>query len=275
MTAEWQGDLAQARWRYEEALALLRCLGETYWVALLLTNLADLALAENDVARASMLVEEGLAGWRQEGDHWGLALGLGTAAAVAAKRGDRAEAAAGYKETLALFTNLGDDRGIASGLVGVADLAYTAGRRVRAARLLGAARALGEARGIGHLAHHTHYTQVLAVTRASLNPPAFRAAQAAGRALSLGQALAEAATELMIELDGPVPLPAASDRPRLTRRELEVMRLLIQRSTDREIAAILSISPRTVSDHVASVCAKLGVRSRRHVAAAAARFRLH
>ena len=52
----------------------------------------------------------------------------------------------------------------------------------------------------------------------------------------------------------------------LTRREREVLRLLVERYTDQEIADALSISYRTVTTHVARIRRKLGVRSRREVA---------
>ena len=60
---------------------------------------------------------------------------------------------------------------------------------------------------------------------------------------------------------------AASGLARLTRREWDVLALLCQRQTDLEIAARLSISPRTVSSHVSSILAKLGAANRREAAA--------
>ena len=56
----------------------------------------------------------------------------------------------------------------------------------------------------------------------------------------------------------------------LSAREQEVLRLLADGLTDREIAAGLAISPRTVESHVSSVLRKLGVRNR---AEAAQRYR--
>ena len=53
----------------------------------------------------------------------------------------------------------------------------------------------------------------------------------------------------------------------LTPRETEVLRLLARRLTDKEIAAELSMSPRTVMHHVSSILTKLGVSTRREVAA--------
>ena len=49
---------------------------------------------------------------------------------------------------------------------------------------------------------------------------------------------------------------------RLTRRELEALRLLAQGLSDAEIAAQLVISVRTANHHVASLYSKLGVTSR-------------
>jgi DNA-binding NarL/FixJ family response regulator len=51
-------------------------------------------------------------------------------------------------------------------------------------------------------------------------------------------------------------------RSRLTRRETEVLGLLAQGMTQRQIAARLVISPRTVGTHIEHVLRKLGVNSR-------------
>ena len=56
----------------------------------------------------------------------------------------------------------------------------------------------------------------------------------------------------------------------LSSREQDVLRLLSEGMTDREIATALTISPRTVESHVSSVLRKLGVRNR---AEAAQRYR--
>lgn len=55
---------------------------------------------------------------------------------------------------------------------------------------------------------------------------------------------------------------AAGELPRLTDRELEVLRMISDGLTDREAAAALRISIRTVETHVSNVLHKLGVRSR-------------
>jgi DNA-binding CsgD family transcriptional regulator len=48
----------------------------------------------------------------------------------------------------------------------------------------------------------------------------------------------------------------------LTDRELEVLRLLVDGKSSKEIADALYISPRTATTHVGNILAKLGVNSR-------------
>lgn len=49
----------------------------------------------------------------------------------------------------------------------------------------------------------------------------------------------------------------------LTEREREVLELVARRLQDREIAALLPVSVRTIETHVAHILGKLGIRDRR------------
>jgi DNA-binding CsgD family transcriptional regulator len=60
----------------------------------------------------------------------------------------------------------------------------------------------------------------------------------------------------------------------LTRREVEVVRLVAMGHTNREIARELFLSPRTVEMHVGSILAKLDCRSRADAARRASEFGL-
>ena len=59
----------------------------------------------------------------------------------------------------------------------------------------------------------------------------------------------------------PTDVPAASDRV-LTDRELEVIRMIAQAYTNREISARLNITEGTVKRHTTNIYAKLGATSR-------------
>jgi DNA-binding NarL/FixJ family response regulator len=66
--------------------------------------------------------------------------------------------------------------------------------------------------------------------------------------------------------------PSGEDLPleRLTARERDILRLLADDLSDRDIATALTISTRTVESHVSSILRKLDVRNR---AEAARRYR--
>jgi DNA-binding CsgD family transcriptional regulator/tetratricopeptide (TPR) repeat protein len=67
---------------------------------------------------------------------------------------------------------------------------------------------------------------------------------------------------------------ADTDRLGLTRREREVLALLAEGRTNRQIAEVLFISDKTASVHVSNILAKLGVSNRGEAAAVAHRLRL-
>ncbi|HSG13233.1 MAG TPA: response regulator transcription factor, partial [Gaiellaceae bacterium] len=66
----------------------------------------------------------------------------------------------------------------------------------------------------------------------------------------------------------------ASGEPSLSPREQEILSLLAEGKTQRDIAAALVISPKTVSTHIQHLLAKLGVNSRAQAVAAAYRLGL-
>jgi DNA-binding NarL/FixJ family response regulator len=58
----------------------------------------------------------------------------------------------------------------------------------------------------------------------------------------------------------------------LTRREVEVLRLVARGWTDRHVAELLHLSRRTVSNHVSNILGKLDVPSRRAAVVTAVRL---
>jgi LuxR family transcriptional regulator, maltose regulon positive regulatory protein len=64
--------------------------------------------------------------------------------------------------------------------------------------------------------------------------------------------------------------PAADLLEPLTQREAEVLELLAQRLSNKEIAAALVVSPHTIRRHITNICGKLGVQGRRQAVAKAA-----
>jgi DNA-binding CsgD family transcriptional regulator len=96
----------------------------------------------------------------------------------------------------------------------------------------------------------------------------------------LGAFGAAAAVRRLMRAQGFRAVPAGAQRATrahpagLTRREHQVLTLVCVGHTNGEISRELVISPRTVDHHVSAVLAKLGVGTRKHAAAEAARLGL-
>jgi DNA-binding CsgD family transcriptional regulator len=69
-------------------------------------------------------------------------------------------------------------------------------------------------------------------------------------------------------------VPAAGDELGLTAREREVLALVADGRTNRQIAEALFISQKTASTHVSNILAKLGASNRAEAAAVAHRLGL-
>jgi DNA-binding NarL/FixJ family response regulator len=117
------------------------------------------------------------------------------------------------------------------------------------------------------------YDQLAAALRAALKAEQFSAAWAAGQSLPIEDAITLAHAVLAVAEAPSTPSAEASPASPygLTARELQVLRLLTDGLSDREIAERLFISPHTVMRHVAGVLAKLGVNSRTAAATLAVR----
>jgi DNA-binding NarL/FixJ family response regulator len=108
----------------------------------------------------------------------------------------------------------------------------------------------------------------VAAARIHLGEKALATVRARGRTLTPEQVLAAQDSELFPEH---LPLEPAATPPQksmvvypsaLTRRELEVLRLVAHGLTDAEVAERLVISPHTVHVHISTIYSKLEVKTR-------------
>jgi predicted ATPase/DNA-binding CsgD family transcriptional regulator len=266
------GRFDEARAHHEEALRIYRAVNAEIWPPYALNALGLVAYEQGDIDRAAAHFEGALAEFRATGNSYGEGIVLTNLAKVARARGEYARAASLFAESLALRWEHEDKLGIAGCLRGLASVAAQVRQWERAARLFGAAEALREAVGASEPRHHVRYDQTVARVRSGLGEAAFSAAWAAGRALSLADAVTEA-----MSLDIPTSAPEAdtpSDRHGLTPRELEVLRLLRRGLSNREISERLYVSERTAQTHVGNILAKLGVHTRAEAVDASHRLRL-
>ena len=84
--------------------------------------------------------------------------------------------------------------------------------------------------------------------------------------LAMPRRMAARLVHRLAETSDPAEPSSDPDLGTLTSREAEVLRFLAEGRTDREIAAALTISPRTVETHVGTILHKLGARNRAEAA---------
>ena len=99
----------------------------------------------------------------------------------------------------------------------------------------------------------------------------FVAAWEEGRALPFTDARADAMALAASAQEPPQLVPGEASGFGLTARELDVLRLLVEGRSDKDIAGALYIGTRTVQTHVANLFAKLGVNTRAEAAVVAVR----
>ena len=247
-------------------------------MGLTLTGLGTVLLGRETAARAVQLHEESVALFRDLGDARGLATALVNLGQAHLRQGDIERAAVTGGEGLRLAAELGDCEQIATALELQAAVASAQGHAPRALRLGGAADRLRQEIGLPlSPAERSEFERALGPAAGEPSAPALRAAWNDGRGLTQDQAVAEAlAGEAPVASDGHPDEDARGTKERdapngLTPRELDVLRLLVDGRTDREIADALFIGHRTVATHVMGILGKLGVDSRTAAATYAVR----
>jgi predicted ATPase/DNA-binding CsgD family transcriptional regulator len=264
------GDLDLAEAELTEALALERAQGATVrqYGPLFRLGYLNKFRGNHGVSEAwfTQCLDVARAGASQRAIAWSLEA-LGT---TAREQGHHRRAAALFAEALSILQDLPDPDALANCLRSLGSIAAVRGQPASAARLFGASEALLERHGytVGPL--EVQYRERLyAVAREALQASTFANAWAAGQALAIDEAIAEAfaiAEEAATETQSKAEVPAG-----LTPREVDVLRLLVDGRSDREIAEALFVSRHTAANHVGSILSKLGVPSRAAAAAWAVR----
>jgi predicted ATPase/DNA-binding CsgD family transcriptional regulator len=265
--------LARALAPWVDEVALRRELGDRHGAAWALHNLAIVAFNTGDLERAEALLVEALPTFEAFGDQYALAFVISNLGRVAAQQDNATKAAAFFRRALSLFHDSGDRWGIAHVLEDTTWLMPPTGDVERAARLLGAVDAARAADGVQlAIMLRARHEQAIAREREALGQERFDAAFARGQATALQDAFTEVMEILAaFSLHTPAEAPPATAALGLTPRESEVLRLLAEGLSDREIAAALFLSPRTVGWHVTHLLTKLDVPSRSAAAAMAIR----
>jgi predicted ATPase/DNA-binding CsgD family transcriptional regulator len=266
------GNVEQAHRHFQEAIDSTSKTGEALTHARALDHLGNLLLVQGNATEAAPLLEEALALYQARGSVRGTAIALDHLGKCRRALGDIEQAWDRHRQSLPMRRDLGDPRGMCVWLEAVASLLVASGADEAATRILGATCAIRE-QGCFPLHGHERieHEAALRTIRHRLEPGIFATQWAIGAARSLADTVdaawddANAAVHVVVERVNR-DLSVFMHTHALTARELDVLQCLARRLTDKEIAAELQISPRTVSTHVAVILGKLNVRSRRDAA---------
>jgi predicted ATPase/DNA-binding CsgD family transcriptional regulator len=295
----YHGDVGEARVIAEQAIASAAELGDVYigasYIALMIAN-----LAAGDVAQASEVAE---VAWSHMGALYGTAslnnvyiaqvdLARGDLAAARRRADDAVVATTGWlraaahtvrahiaiadceperaeqnaRSALACCASFRAYLAVPEVLEILGSLAGDADRHQESARLFGAADGIRQRTGeVRFPMFEAGYEAAVAAVRNTMEDRDFEAAWAEGSAMSTEEAIAYAQRGR-----GERKRPAKGWES-LTPTERDVVRLVGEGLANKDVAARLFVSPRTVESHLSHVYTKLGLSSRVQLAQEAAR----
>lgn len=269
--AEVDQDWDEAAHLFDQAAAIYRDLDQQYELARVLALRGGVAYVQGDLDRAVRLEDEAAALFRQLGVLRWIGITEWFLGMFAASQRRFPEAARHYQLSLRTLIDATDVVWLFKPLAGLAAVSVEHGDEETAARLLGAADQIFLGMG-GRLFPFDRlaYERAELAARAKLGEERFIAVHGTGGRLTLPELLAEADAVVAAAEDAARESRRGDASPfGLTVRKREVLRLLAEGKTDREIAEILFISRRTVNAHVASIFGQLGVHSRHEAVARA------
>jgi predicted ATPase/DNA-binding CsgD family transcriptional regulator len=258
------GDPGAARHLLDEAAIITPGLDHYPASMGLLQAQVILALAEGDLAAAEAASTEGARLSREIGDLYYLERMLMNLGLVATAAGDLPGSRSRFIEGLLVAKQTDNRLGQSSFLCQLGGYAATTGQPRLGARLIGAADVLGSAAGAspaGPFARELARVRNVAIT--AMGAAKFEAEYTEGTQLSRETALRLALGEAD---EGDVDAGRNVETGPLSKREAEVARLIAEGLGNKEIAARLFISERTVTTHVGNILNKLGFDSRVQVA---------
>jgi non-specific serine/threonine protein kinase len=255
----------------QESLHLVQASGSRLGQAVHAYNLGLTLLQAGDSVEGTHVLERCASEARALGHHWLVGAALGQLALVALARNDWQAGTDHAHEMLRLTYALGERWGLCHVLALLAWAASVRGDSLSAARLFGAAdtgfQAIGASLWAPMLRLHE---RLCAGLRNALGEAVFEAAWAEGRGWSTDQAVAFALAPTPPHAQRPQTARSSASGP-LSPRESEVLRLVAAGHTNRQIAAALTLSQKTVSRHLDNIFSKLGISSRAAATAFAVR----
>ena len=266
---DWAGlhltcrDYPSASARFTESIRTFELCGDIRGVAYSTFFAGSVSSFAGDAPTAERRFAEAESTLRALGDVWGLVGVAHVRASHTAMTRDPVAATRHYGEQLSGSAQLDSKWMVAVALFGLARAAAVTRRWPLAVELYGSARAVCAAMGsqADNLAGTTE-SRYLHEAREALGAEAVDRAWAQGRGRTTDEAVA-AGQLAAVELGAPPPPSHERGAPAgLTAREWEVLRLVAEGRSNKEIADRLVLSVRTVENHLAHVYTKLAISTR-------------
>jgi non-specific serine/threonine protein kinase len=259
------GNLIEAVQSAESSLSLARALPSWPSQAVATAALCNILPMAGQSERAITLGEEGVGISEGRGELWARGYMLVATSQVHWRRGDRRLAEVQARAGAASKQAIDDRSGLQLLLETLAWMAAEGGQHQRAAMLLGSAEHVRKVTGIEVPdAQREQHERSIALALEGLGARPYDRSYERGFTMTIEDAVAFAVED---RLPPPVTMAGTPKTEMgVTKRELEIARLIAREMTSRDIAAKLFISERTVEAHVTNILNKLGLNSRIEVA---------
>lgn len=250
------GRIDEALALIEESVAAARALGNPYWVSYALW-IAGLALSKADVRRAFAAWDEGVAFVREHRVQFFEGFLARDAARLHTSDGEAESALVLFADAITAFHRAGNVPQLIITLASVPALFERLDRLAPAAMLVGAL-----SREPSSFQHVPELADLSDRVSGKLGPMRAAELSSSGAALDLSDTAIYARQQLGAALRDPSPRAREVRPGGLSRREVEVLRLVADGRTSGEIATQLFISSRTAEHHIQNIYTKIGVSSR-------------
>ena len=262
------GEAVQAMAMLEEALRLARTQADQPIIVSALLSLGAALLIAQSPVRARVILEEALVQARSIDNAWDATTALSLLGQTLLELNELEESQATLEEALRLAVKLGHRQRLARILETFAALAVRTGRPNGAAVLLGVARATRAEFGIAVFPAERDSLEVTYIDVRSRLGAKFDDLSRRGEQIKFEHVLDEVSAALETEVNQSLVAPK-SEKSNLSPRELEVLQLIADGRTNKQIGKVLGISEHTARFHVTGVLNKLGAATRAHAVALA------
>ncbi len=263
------GHYTEARQNYQTSYAMRQEFDDPEGMAVALNHLGQIAFLQGDAAEAQRIYNHSQVIYRKIGDLGGLATALNGLGRAACALGDYQDAGKQIHEALQIADEIRFLPLTLATLVSAGELLLRTDRPESAAELL----SLVVRYPASEQAVVERARELLGQCQARLQPARFDSARQRGESRNLAATVTATLTQLVAATDEDTrPLVGPEKQPivePLTPRELEVLDLIAEGLTNRDIADELVLAVGTVKWYTSQIYGKLGVSSRTEAVAQA------